>query len=107
MIAAVAAIIFGLLTVFSGGNAVPFVLWFNFVAGFLYVAAGVGLFLRRKWSFWLSAAIALATTVVFAAFALVVIGGTAYETRTIFAMTLRTGIWAVIAVIAYRKIKLD
>ena len=46
-IAGVAAIAFGLLTLISGGSAlfglvdmgavVPFVLWFNFLAGFAYV----------------------------------------------------------------------
>jgi hypothetical protein len=62
------AIVFGALTVFAGGgalfggdearaavgNAVPFVLWFNFAAGFAYILAGVGLALRRRWALWLS-----------------------------------------------------
>ncbi len=53
------AIAFGMLTIKSGrqvvfgniaarvaaGNFVPFVVWFNFLAGFVYVAAGVGLWL--------------------------------------------------------------
>ncbi|WP_202909560.1 hypothetical protein [Alkalilacustris brevis] len=48
--AAALAIAFGLLTIASGGGAilgvaemgavVPFVLWFNFFAGFAYVVAG-------------------------------------------------------------------
>lgn len=55
-------LVFGLLTVFSGGtalfggeaartavgNAVPFVLWFNFIAGFFYVLAGVGLLMKTE-----------------------------------------------------------
>ena len=51
-VAAIIAIAFGLLTLVSGGRAlfggadmgavVPFVLWFNFLAGFAYVAAGLG-----------------------------------------------------------------
>ena len=50
-VAAIIAVIFGLLTIVSGGRAlfggadmgavVPFVLWFNFLAGFAYVAAGL------------------------------------------------------------------
>ena len=50
---AIAAIVFGVVTVLTGGralfgslesradfgNAVPFVLWFNFLAGFVYIAA--------------------------------------------------------------------
>ena len=56
-VAALVALVFGALTVTSGGKVlfgseatraaagayVPFVLWFNFLAGFAYVAAGVGL----------------------------------------------------------------
>ena len=32
----------------SAGNYVPFVLWFNFLAGFAYVVAGAGLWLRQR-----------------------------------------------------------
>ena len=77
-VAAIIAIAFGLLTLVSGGRAlfggadmgavVPFVLWFNFLAGFAYVAAGLGFWFRTDWATVLSIAIALATAVVFAAF---------------------------------------
>lgn len=76
--AAAVAVIFGLLTVLSGGRAlfggadmgavVPFVLWFNFLAGFAYVLAGLGLWYRSSWSIGLSVSIALATAAVFAIF---------------------------------------
>ena len=53
--AAIAAGVFGVLTLYSGGmalfggelaraavgNAVPFVLWFNFLAGFAYIKQSV------------------------------------------------------------------
>lgn len=108
--------VFGLLTVVSGGralfggpearaavgNAVPFVLWFNTIAGFAYVAAGIGLFARKRWAVWLSMAILLATVVVFAAFGLHVLQGGAYEARTVGAMTLRAAVWLVIAAVAVR-----
>ena len=56
------AIIFGVLTVYSGanalfgsaqakaaaGNAVLFVLWFNFLGGFGYVLTAYGLMLKRQ-----------------------------------------------------------
>lgn len=77
-IAATVAMVFGLLTVISGGRAlfggvdmgavVPFVLWFNFAAGFAYVLAGIGLWRGTQWALGLSLAIALATAAVFAAF---------------------------------------
>lgn len=112
--AAVVAVLFGLLTIVSGGNAlfggpearaavgdaVPFVLWFNFAAGFLYVAAGAGLLRRQPWAVRLSGAILLATAVVFAALGLHVYRGGAYEMRTVGAMTLRTFVWLVITAIA-------
>ena len=44
----------------AAGNIVPFVLWFNFIAGFAYVIAGCGLFLWKHWAAVLSAAIAIA-----------------------------------------------
>lgn len=115
-IAGLVALAFGALTVFSGGrvlfgpeaarvaagNYVPFVLWFNFLAGFAYIAAGVGLVLWRRWAIWLALGIAVATALVFAAFGLHVAAGGAFEPRTVVAMTLRSVFWAVIAALALR-----
>ena len=86
------------------GNAVPFVLWFNFAAGFAYVIAGVGLMARQSWAVWLSAMIVLSTAAIFAAFGLHVFQGGAYEMRTVGAMTLRTAVWLAITMIAIRNI---
>jgi len=104
-------IIFGILTVFSGGralfggaaaraavgDAVPFVLWFNFLAGFAYIAAGAGLIAWRRWAGLLAAIIAVATLAVFAAFAGHVVAGGAYEMRTVGAMSLRSLLWLAVA----------
>lgn len=112
-------LVFGLLTIFSGGmalfggeaaraavgNAVPFVLWFNFIAGFFYVIAGLGLLLKKRWAVRLSVAIALATALVLAAFGLHVAGGGLYEMRTVGAMLLRTAVWATIAAVAWRSMR--
>src|SRR3989304_5205265 len=65
---AIAAIVFGGVTVLTGGralfgrwewrgdfgNAVPFVLWFNFLAGMVYIRAGAGLLLCRRWAVYTS-----------------------------------------------------
>ena len=118
LVAAVVAVGFGMLTVLAGGralfgsdaaraavgNAVAFVLWFNFVAGFAYVAAGVGLFLWRRWAAQLSAVIAIATLAVFAGFGWHVASGGAFEMRTVGAMTLRSGVWIAIAIPACRAL---
>lgn len=116
--AAVVAVLFGLATVASGGRVlfgaegaragagavVPFVLWFNFAAGFAYVAAGAGLWRRARWSARLSAAIAALTALVYAAFGAHVALGGAFERRTAVAMALRTAVWTFIAWLACRKL---
>jgi hypothetical protein len=118
-VGAVTAILFGLLTIVSGGRlpfgdaaarqaagaTVSFVLWFNFVAGFAYVAAGIGLWLARRWAALLAAAIAVATVMVFAAFGIHVLTGGAYEPRTAAAMTLRSLVWVAIAWLGLRAIQ--
>ena len=110
-IAAGVAVIFGAITLFSGssvlfvdgparaaaGDYVPFVLWFNFLAGFAYIVAGAGLFLWRDWAVSLAMMIALATLITYAAFGLHIFQGGSYETRTIGAMALRSTLWLIIA----------
>lgn len=112
------AVLFGLLTIKSGGsvlfvdgiaredagNYVPFVLWFNFLAGFVYVLAGAGLFMQKHWAAWISIFIVTATIAVFALFGLHILNEGMYEVRTLAAMSLRTVVWALIAMFAYRKI---
>ena len=87
----------------SAGNFVPFVLWFNFLAGFAYVIAGAGLWMRRRWAAWMSMAIAVATALVFLAFGVHVALDGAWERRTLIAMTLRTLVWVGIAAMAWRR----
>ncbi|QHS10890.1 hypothetical protein [Sinimarinibacterium sp. NLF-5-8] len=111
------AIGFGLMTIREGGavlfvdgaarqaagHYVPFVLWFNFLAGFAYIVAGVGLWMRRRWAAWLAIVITVATALVFLVFGVHVALGGAWERRTVVAMTLRTLVWAGIAAIAWRR----
>ena len=118
-ILALVAIIFGIVTIIVGGktlfggaeeraaagNIVPFVLWFNFVAGFAYVIAGVGLFVWKRWAAQLSAAIAAATIAVFVAFGIHIFLGGAFELRTVGAMIIRSAVWIVIAVAACRTLE--
>jgi hypothetical protein len=111
------AVLFGLLTLVSGGtvlfdaaarqaagNYVPFVLWFNFLAGFTYIAAGMGLWFRQRWAAGLSFLIAGATLVVFIIFGGYILSGGSYELRTLGAMSLRTVVWFVVSVVAYRQL---
>ena len=113
---ALIAIAFGLLTIREGGavlffdgaaraaagSYVPFVLWFNFLAGFAYVIAGAGLWLRHRWAVWLAVVIAAATAFALAAFGAHGYAGGAYEMRTVIAMSFRTLVWVAIAAISWR-----
>lgn len=103
---------FGLLTVASGGHVlfggegarraaghyVPFVLWFNFVAGFAYVGVGFAILRGHPWAARLALCIAVATALVFAGLGIHIAMGGAFEVRTVAAMTFRTLTWCAIYV---------
>jgi hypothetical protein len=88
----------------EAGHYVPFVLWFNFLAGFAYVAAAWGIALRRRWSAKLARGIFGATALVFVAFGAHVLSGGAFEATTVAAMTLRTAAWGAIALVTDRQL---
>lgn len=118
-ILAVLAVVFGVLTLFSGGralfggeqaraavgNAVDFVLWFNFLAGFAYVLTGAGLWQGRRWAATAAGALALATSLVALAFGLHVMTGGAYELRTVGALSVRLAFWTLVFAMARRALK--
>lgn len=107
LVMGIIALLFGGLTLFSGGtnlfgggdagNYVGFVLWFNFLAGFAYILAGIGLILWQHWAIPLAGGIAAATVLVFIAFGIHIAMGGLYETKTLGAMVLRSGVWIAIA----------
>ncbi len=110
------AVVFGALTIKSGGSVlfidgearqaaghyVGFVLWFNFLAGFAYILAGLALWRNISWASLLAMIIAVSTLLVFAAFGIHILNGGEYEVRTVVAMSLRSVIWLAIATTAYR-----
>lgn len=112
---AVVAFVFGIATVRAGGsvlfgdgaaaagNFFPFVVWFNFLAGFFYVAAAPGLWRGAPWAAWLAGALAILTVLVFAAFGGYVAMGAPYEPRTVAAMSARTLLWLTIAALAWPR----
>ncbi len=109
------AFAFGALTIKSGGaviffdgparvaagNYLNFVVWFNFIAGFFYILAGLGFLLQKDWTAKLAIMIAVTTLLVFAAFGIHIFMDGAYEMRTVIAMTLRSVIWTSFATAAY------
>jgi hypothetical protein len=111
------AVLFGLMTIKEGasvlffdgegraaaGNYVPFVLMFNTGAGLFYVAAGVGILLRKRWAGCLAKTLAILTAMMFAALGVHIFSGNLYEKRTVAAMVLRTGFWVTVAVLLHRS----
>jgi hypothetical protein len=116
---ALIAIAFGIVTIVAGGRTlfggvearaaagdiVSFVLWFNFVAGFAYVVAGTGMLLSKRWAAYLSATIAVATIAVFIGLGIHILGGLAFEARTVGAMSFRSVFWIAIAVLTWRQLR--
>ena len=114
----VGALALGLVTIQSGGTVlfvdgafredagqyVPFVVWSNFLIGFLYVIAGIGLWMQSRWAVRMSIFIVATTAIVFAALGIHILQGGGYEVRTIIAMSFRTAIWLLIVVFSYRNI---
>jgi len=119
-ILSVIAVVFGLLTLKAGGsvifnigsarqvewNFVPFVVWFNFLSGFFYIAAGIGLWLQRRWAVTLSIALVISISITYIVFGIHVLNGGPYEMRTVYAMALRTFVWGVISIVSHKQIRL-
>lgn len=111
------AALFGLMTLFKAGSVlfgpvsareavgdfVPFVVWFNFIAGFGYVATAVHIWLDRACAVRGAIVLAGATTVAALAFAWHVSAGGAYEMQTVGALVLRVGFWTVASIILVRR----
>ncbi len=116
-VASVIAVAFGVMTIKSGGsvlfidgearraagNVVNFVLWFNFTAGFFYIATGIGIWMGKAWAPIFAIGIAVLTLTVFGLLGLHIFNAGEYEQRTVMAMTLRSAIWISIAMMCYRK----
>jgi hypothetical protein len=113
------AFIFGLMTVFSGesvlfgpaearewaGSYIQFVVWFNFLEGFAYVLAAIGLWQVKRWAANLTTLITAATAAAALGFTVVVLRSGAYEMRTVGALGFRFAFWTEIAVLAHRTMR--
>ena len=113
---AVIVLVFGLLTIAAGGSVlfgpaevsslagqtVSFVLWFNFLAGFFYLAAGYGFWKGEDWAQGLAGLIALTSAAVFVMLLFYIVDGHAFEVRTPVAMGFRLCVWVLIYLYARR-----
>lgn len=109
------AVLFGVMTLFAGGAVlfdigparaehgqyVPFVLWFNVLSGFAYIAAGIGLALRRRWAAVLAVAIAVGIAATSLALGGHILSGGAFERETVVAMAVRLLFWTGLSVYAH------
>ena len=110
-IAIILSAIFGLLTVFAGGSVlldlfgfrekeghyVLFVVWANFICGFLYLFASYGFLTNKTWTKSILGLCIWILIVAGIGFTGWIINEKVYETKTIFALTFRLlltiGLW--------------
>ena len=86
----------------AAGNYVPWVLWFNFLTGFAFIAAGIGMWRKKKWVVRLTTLVAVMSALVLIAFLVRVATGGGHESRTLVAMPLRTVVWLGLAFWSFR-----
>jgi hypothetical protein len=118
-ILSVIAVVFGLLTLKEGGSVifdigsarqaagsfVHYVVWFNFLSGFFYIAAGIGLWLQKRWAVTLSVALVISIALTYIVFGIHILNGGTYEMRTAYAMALRTFLWGVISIVSNKQLR--
>ncbi|MCO5231705.1 MAG: hypothetical protein M9958_11195 [Chitinophagales bacterium] len=107
--------VFGVLTLFMSssvlfdlfgirekeGNFVPFIVWANWLCGFLYLIAAYGFLKIRKWAIQPLLGAAIVLIVAFVALLIYIEGGGVYEQKTVYAMAFRTSVTLVFTVLAY------
>lgn len=109
-------LVFGIMTLISGGrslfteagvasrgNIVPVVLWFNFIAGFFYLMAGISTFRLKVCVKKLAIVLAVLNTIVLLYLANHIYQGGLYENKTVVAMSFRTVFWIFFAVYFQRS----
>ena len=111
------AVLFGILTINSGGQVlfgdeatrantgqvIAFVLWFNFCAGFAYVLAGIGLWFGMRWASLVAIVLAITTALLAVGLLVYIFLGGGYEMHTLVAMALRLGFLVLLARLARQE----
>ncbi len=109
-------LVFGVMTIMSGGralftevgvstrgNIVPLVLWFNFIAGFFYIIAGISTFKLKACVKKLSVLLAILNILVWLYLVNHIYQGGLYENKTLVAMTFRTVFWISFAIYFHKS----
>lgn len=111
------AILFGLATIKEGGsvlflngsaraeagNFVPFVLIFNFIAGFFYATAGALLLKRKHWATNIAIGLLAGNLLVFGLLGFHILAAKPYELRTVVAMSIRTSFWLLVTIVLHHS----
>mgnify|MGYP006909075761 CR=1 FL=1 len=87
------------------GNYVAFIVWTNFIAGFLYLIAAYGLLFAKKWALWV-----LVATLLLLVCALIILGlyinyGGDFELKNVGAMIFRIIVTIIFSVLGYFNLK--
>ncbi len=115
----IAAILFGIMTLKSGGatlfidgatreasgNFVPFVVWSNFLMGFTYIIAGIGIWLNQNWTKVLTIGIVTVTVLTFIVFGIHIWMDGVFEIKTVKVMTIRSLFWIFVSLSIMRTTK--
>lgn len=112
-------LIFGAVTVFMSsavlfdffgirareGNFVPFIVWTNWLCGFLYLVTAYGIYRQKKWTLYgLVTALVLLVTAT-AVLIIHIKNGGLYEMKTLGAIAFRTALTALFTVLTPKFIK--
>lgn len=87
------------------GDYVPFIVWTNFIAGFLYLISAYGFLKFKKWTFWVLTVTAVLLVIALIVLALYIDHGGIFELKTVGAMGFRISLTIIFAVIAYYNLK--
>lgn len=107
--------LFGAITIFAGGsvlldlfdmrkregNYVPFVVWTNFICGFIYLVAAYGIYKMQRWAAYLLFLAAAILLLVFVEFIIHIQRGGLYEVKTVYAMSFRISATLMLAILTY------
>ena len=119
IIVAIALIAFALVTIFMSssvlfdwfgirakqGNYVPFIVWTNFVAGFLYLISAYGILKSNKWAVKILIFAEVLLILAFIGLSIHIDQGRTFELQTIKAMLFRITVTLAFTVIAYYQLK--
>lgn len=83
------------------GNYVPFVVWANWLCGFIYLAAAYGFMKSKRWTSVILGIAVLILIVTYIGLFIYIQCGGIYETKTVYAMGFRTGLTILFSSIAY------